>query len=61
MRGLYAVSVADGVLCPGCATEQFGEELENLTDEAGTHVLEDDDWRHEVDGPCLKCGEEVGS
>lgn len=61
MRGLYAVSVAaGGVLCPDCATEEFDEDLENLTDNDGTHVLDDDDWRHEVDGPCAKCGNEVG-
>lgn len=63
MRDLYAVATPKGGrLCPRCALERFGNELETMPGDH-TLVLADDAWRNEIDGPCDRapdCLEWVG-
>lgn len=52
MKNLYAVATPKGRLCPDCAERKFGEELEGDMPDDHTIVIESDDWKHSVDGPC---------
>lgn len=62
MTKIYAVATPKGRLCPACAEKKFGEDLDNLPDE-NTVVLDSDDWKSQVNGPCdeiSECGTFIG-
>ncbi len=59
-KDLYAVAIDDTRICPPCAFKRYGDEFdESALPKEATVVMDDDHWKHQIDGPCADCGDEV--